>query len=76
MVSFALIALFATAAIVALTSLADSALRFRNAWAVAKRDAVRAGAMTADISEGAVVMLRPAPGFGQPALTGPLAAAA
>ncbi|QIG53249.1 hypothetical protein G6N82_02965 [Altererythrobacter sp. BO-6] len=57
MLSLALIALFATAAIVSLVVLADCALKLRHAWGAVKHELARE--WSAPVSEGAVVMLRP-----------------
>lgn len=74
MLSLALITLFATAALVSLVVLADSALKLRNAWGAMKRELARE--RPASVNEGAVVMLRPAARPGQAVLPTPLAVAA
>ena len=57
MLSFALIALFVTAGIVALLSLAESALKLRQAWAATEREIAHADAVTEDASDGGMVIL-------------------
>ena len=75
MLGFALISLFLIAGVVALVSLADSALRMRNAWGLAKRDAAQFRNVNAPVTTAAVVVpLRVAEPRPVPAM--PLAAAA
>jgi Flp pilus assembly pilin Flp len=59
MLSFVLIALFVSVAIAAGVSLADSALKLRNAWNRARQELAGANSSSVSLSEGAVVMLRP-----------------
>ena len=59
MLSFVLIALFVSVAIAASVSLADSALKLRNAWNRARQELAGANRSSVSLSEGAVVMLRP-----------------
>lgn len=58
MLSFVLIALFVSVAIAAGVSLADSALKLRNAWNRARQELAGANSSSVSQSEGAVVMLR------------------
>lgn len=59
MIAFLLIALFVTAASVALLSIADSAIRGRNAWRAIRREMARLPAGV--VAPSNVVVLRPAP---------------
>ena len=75
MIAFCLVALFTIATSAALLSLADSVVRFRNAWSIVHRDLVGERARAVTGGRGAVVMLHPAPA-GQVNLPQALAAAA
>jgi hypothetical protein len=76
MLSIMLIALFATVGIAALTSLADSGIKLRNAWVAMKHDMAQAQIFPDKISEGAVLVLRPVLRPGAPKSATQLAAAA
>ena len=77
MLSFALTALFATCGIAALTSLADSAVKLRHAWASIKRELAREQTAPTPLNDSAVVVLHHAPGAaGRPARATALAVAA
>lgn len=76
MLSFALIALFVTAGIVALLSLAESAFKLRQAWAATEREIALANAVTEDSSDGGMVILSLATGSARATFVTPLAFAA
>lgn len=76
MLSFALIALFVTAGIVAFLSLAESAFNLRQAWAATEREIELANADTEDASDGGTVILNLATGSARATFVTPLAVAA
>lgn len=61
MLSLLLIGLIAMAGIIASISLADSALKWRNAYSGLRIELAQAHNAPVSVSNGAIVMLRPAP---------------
>lgn len=75
MLGFTLIALFVLAALASIVSLADSAVKMRNLWGPAKREAMQLENSNWQAGNGAIVVLKPA-ATSRSASAMPLAAAA